>query len=343
MKQLIGLFGTETSDEEIAAALAEAAEVTKHAQGAHDQKSHGNWARGNTVEVNIRAKGFDRPSGLKSGRARVIQGPRFVDNRDKFRSRYEVLVEWLDVDESTRRVEVAGTFDDNGNYVPKFEEVPNFSGDRRQWVDERLIRNVAKHASHDQSTHGNWAGGSSGGNNAAPSRAPARITSDDFGEGGFFGSWGAEFEGMSWEIETHATVPRVYAPHLTRCYEISAHLALALDGGGHYEPTLVHGIIRDHGNDSASVAHGWVEIDHPTHGTVVYEPGSNTIYLLDDFKRMFSPIIFEKYSVEDARTTMIQNRNWGPWDDASDAWYEAYEQGGNAHATRSTKDRGDRY
>lgn len=152
-----------------------------------------------------------------------------------------------------------------------------------------LTYRVEKHGkgSHDEKSHGNWAGGQRSDqlDDGSARRAGVRVT-------------------KPWSP---------ISARLGDCYMNAGSVLLDEDTS-----TLVHGIIRNkkHGD----VAHAWVELDDG----YIYEPTTDAVYHPEDFASIHRPIPLARYEGEQARVTMVTYSHWGPWDPESEEWYEIY-------------------
>jgi hypothetical protein len=188
----------------------------------------------------------------------------------------------------------------------------------REFVDEAIkvgnkfshgvffYRNrITKHASHDQSSHGNWARGGS---------VDYPRTGDILNDGS------PRYDGER-RTEAHPPIP----DRLGDCYLNAGQIIMDDDA------TLIHGVITS--DQYGDVAHAWVELDDG----YIYEPSTDAVYHPEDFEKIHAPVELKRYEGEEARIEMISNEHWGPWDMASQHWYEVYhdERPGSDHRTAS--------
>ena len=117
---------------------------------------------------------------------------------------------------------------------------------------------------------------------------------------------------------------RTYKPHPPvpensgECYSTSGRFIM--DEVRHdQDATLVHGVIR---NLNGDVAHGWVELDDG----FIFEPATDAVYHPDDFEHLFRPLTIIEYPKTIALAMIAKNRHWGPFDEVSEQWYDAYHE-----------------
>jgi hypothetical protein len=123
--------------------------------------------------------------------------------------------------------------------------------------------------------------------------------------------WGSELDPVPCPKERRKGTGRRQYPK--ECYWRAGNFALSQP-----DVTLVHALV---GNRVIPMIHAWCELPEG----LVYDGVDNEFYRTDEYRNLVGVVAEARYSVQEAAGRFVENKHWGPWEEAEELLRGCYD------------------